>query len=158
MESREFHSDLYYRLNVFPIRIPPLRERPEDILLLVRYFTQKYCRRMQRQIESIEANERDEIVRILKGTNGRVAGPDGAAAHMDIKRATLISRMEKLGIRAAKSIVTPIKQVVSVPPTGSYCFLEPWILELPPMPNRRQCRDRLRHFLKPLRLRTYLPH
>src|SRR5467141_3033728 len=158
MENREFRSDLYYRLNVFPIRIPPLRERPEDILLLVRYFTQKYGRRMQRQIESIpaaamrklsswywpgnirelenfiersvilthgaalqspigelgnngrnaplagtrEANERDEIVRLLRVTSGRVGGPDGAAARMGIKRTTLISRMKKLGIDPRK--------------------------------------------------------
>jgi formate hydrogenlyase transcriptional activator len=158
MENREFRSDLYYRLNVFPIRIPPLRERPEDIALLVRYFIQKYGRRMQKQIESIpaaamrklsnwhwpgnirelenfiersvilthrtvlqapiaelsnngrtvpvldtrEVNERDEIVRILKVTSGRVSGPDGAAARMDIKRTTLISRMKKLGIDPRK--------------------------------------------------------
>jgi len=51
--DREFRSDLYYRLNVFPIRIPPLRERREDIGVLARYFVQKYARQMQKPIETI---------------------------------------------------------------------------------------------------------
>ena len=150
--DHEFRSDLYYRLNVFPIRIPALRERPDDIPLLVRYFTQKYALRMDKKVESIPANvlkklrawhwpgnvrelenfiersmiltqgnvlnvplseltefptgttvsvessERDQLIRVLKETNGRVSGPSGAAERLGIKRTTLIARLKKFGI------------------------------------------------------------
>jgi len=63
VEQGQFRADLYYRLNVFPVHIPPLRERRDDIPILVRYFVDKYAKAMNRRIERIPESVMDTLAR-----------------------------------------------------------------------------------------------
>jgi len=80
-----FRTDLFYRLNVFPITLPPLRERAEDIPLLARYFTSKYARRMNRTVQRIPAETLEVMVRYTWPGNVR-------ELQNFIERAVILSR------------------------------------------------------------------
>jgi len=157
VKAREFRSDLYYRLNVFPILIPPLRERREDIRPLVEHFVRKFATQMKKSITSIPSKtmemlvlwnwpgnirelenfversviltpgsvlqaplsefhtaadqgnggasatlrdkERERVLRALRDCHGKLGGPDGAAARLGLKRTTLQSKLDHLGIK-----------------------------------------------------------
>jgi formate hydrogenlyase transcriptional activator len=87
--AREFRSDLYYRLNVFPIRIPPLRERKEDIPVLVRHFVHKFAREMQKHIETIPAAAMKAL------TNGEWPGNVRELENF-VERAVILTRGKSL--------------------------------------------------------------
>jgi formate hydrogenlyase transcriptional activator len=104
--DREFRSDLYYRLSVFPLSVPPLRERTVDIPKLVRYFTQKYARRMNRRIESIPSAAMEVL------TNYAWPGNVRELENL-IERAVILTRGTSLEIplaelRATADTATPV--------------------------------------------------
>ncbi|HVH86938.1 MAG TPA: sigma 54-interacting transcriptional regulator, partial [Terriglobales bacterium] len=71
VEAGQFRSDLYYRLHVFPVVVPPLRERKEDIPMLMRHYVEKYARRMQRRIETIPTATMEALVNYVWPGNVR---------------------------------------------------------------------------------------
>jgi len=104
--AREFRSDLYYRLSVFPLSVPPLRERTGDIPKLVRYFTQKFARRMNRHIETIPSAAMEALTSYAWPGNVR-------ELENLIERAVILTRGTALDIplaelRAAPDTATPV--------------------------------------------------
>jgi formate hydrogenlyase transcriptional activator len=94
-----FRSDLFYRLNVFPVLLPPLRERTDDIPLLVRHFTQKFAQRMGRRIESIPTEVMDALLRYPWPGNVR-------ELQNVIERAVILSQNGRLQVDT-RSLVGP---------------------------------------------------
>jgi formate hydrogenlyase transcriptional activator len=98
--ENKFRADLYYRLNVFPVRVPPLRERAEDIPLLVTYFVQHHARRMNKHIESIPSEAMEALKRHHWAGNVR-------ELENFIERAVIITRGTHLEIPLAELRTEP---------------------------------------------------
>ncbi|HKN70995.1 MAG TPA: sigma 54-interacting transcriptional regulator [Terriglobales bacterium] len=105
-----FREDLFYRLSVFPIEIPPLRERPEDIPLLVNYFVSKLSRRMRKNIKSIPRQAMEVL------TNCPWKGNVRELANF-IERAVILSHGEELEVPIAELQVSHSRNVSSPPST-----------------------------------------
>jgi formate hydrogenlyase transcriptional activator len=101
-----FRSDLFYRLNVFPVLLPPLRERTEDIPLLVRHFTQQFAQRMSRRIETIPAEIMDALVRYPWPGNVR-------EMQNVIERAVILSQNGRLRVDPQSLASAPATQELS---------------------------------------------
>ena len=95
IQQGNFREDLFYRLSVFPIEIPPLRERPEDISLLVKYFVSKLSRRMRKNIKSIPRQAMEVL------TNSPWKGNVRELANF-IERAVILSQGEELEVPIAE--------------------------------------------------------
>ncbi len=105
VKSGTFREDLFYRLNVFPIHVPPLRDRPEDIPLLVMTFVREFERKMGKKIHSVPSRMMDELrcypwpgnIRELRNV---------------IERAVIVTSGEKLNLQLPKSLIAPISRTL----------------------------------------------
>jgi len=112
IQEEKFREDLFYRFNVFPIEIPPLRERREDIPLLVNYFVSKLCRRMRKQITSISREGMEML------TNCPWRGNIRELANV-IERAVIVTRGEELEVPMA-ALPTSSDTVIAVSSPSSF--------------------------------------
>lgn len=104
--SGQFRSDLFYRLDVFPITVPPLRERPEDIPLLVQYFLSKFANKMKKNIESVPPERMQALCRYSWPGNIR------ELEHL-IERAVILTRGQALNVPPFETV--PAEAASSAP-------------------------------------------